>query len=45
MLELILNLIELGKAFFQVLFAVPVLGVMVLLATFGPMVIRAAKHK
>ena len=44
-MELIINLIELGGAFFKVLFAIPVLGVMILLATFGPMVIRAVKHR
>lgn len=43
--EIILSLIALGEAFFKVLFAVPVLGIMVLLATFGPMTIKAVKHR
>lgn len=43
--EVILDLIALGGAFFKVLFTIPVLDVMILLATFGPIVIRAAKHR
>lgn len=43
--EVILNLIALSGACFKALFAIPILGVMILLVTFGPMVIRAVKHR
>ncbi len=44
-MELIVNLIEMGVALLKVLFAVPILGIMVMLGTFGPMLIKAIKHR
>ena len=44
-MELIMNIIAYGKALFEVLFAVPILGILVLLSTFAPMIVKAAKHR
>ena len=41
-MELIMNIIAYGKALFEVLFAVPILGILVLLSTFAPMIVKAA---
>lgn len=43
-MELIMSIITLGIATLKLLFAVPVLGVLVLLSTFGPIIIRKIKH-
>ena len=43
-MELIMNLIALGVATLEILFAIPVLGALVLLSLFGPAVIKAMKH-
>lgn len=44
-MELIINLAALGVATLKILFAIPVLGVLVLLSLFGPMVVKAVKHR
>lgn len=44
-MELIMNLIALGVATLKILFAIPVLGVLALLSLFGPMVVKAMKHR
>lgn len=44
-MELIMELIELVIAFFRVLFAVPILGVLCLLGTLGPTVVKAVKRR
>jgi len=44
-MELIIGFIELGIALFKMLFAVPILGIAILLGTFGPMIIKAARHR
>ncbi len=44
-MELIVSLIEMGIALLKVLFAIPILGVIVLLGTFGPMIIKTIKHR
>ncbi len=41
-MELIINYVI---ALFKVLFAVPALGILILLSTFGPMIVRAVKHR
>lgn len=44
-MNFIMELIELARAFFSVLFAVPILGVLFLVGTLGPVIIKAAKHR
>ena len=44
-MNFIMDLIELVRAFFEVLFAVPILGILVLAGTLGPAVIKAIKHR
>jgi len=43
--EMLTTMFQLGEAFFKVLFAVPVLGVLFLLGTLGPVIIKAVKHR
>ena len=43
-MELIMNIIAYGAAFFKFLFAVPVLGLLFLAGVFGPMIIKALKR-
>ena len=43
-MELIINLAALGTATLKILFAIPVLGVLVLLSIFGPMLVRKIKR-
>ena len=42
--ELIMNLAALGVATLKILFAIPVLGVLVLLSIFGPMLVKRIKR-
>lgn len=44
-MELIINLIALLAATIRVLFAVPVLGVLFILGTFGPIAVKAVKRR
>lgn len=44
-MELIMNVAGLIWGFFDVLFAIPVLGALFLLGTLGPVVVAAVKHK
>lgn len=44
-MELFISFINLGIAMFKVLFAVPILGVLILLGIFGPMAVRAIKRR
>ena len=41
---LIINLAALGTATLKILFAIPVLGVLVLLSIFGPMLVKKIKR-
>ena len=43
-MELIINLAALGTATLKILFAIPVLGVWVLLSIFGPMLVKKIKR-
>jgi hypothetical protein len=43
-MELIINLAALGTATLKILFAIPVLGVLVLLSIFGPMLVKKIKR-
>ena len=43
-MELIINLAALGTATLKILFAIPVLGVLVLLRIFGPMLVKKIKR-
>ena len=43
-MALIINLAALGTATLKILFAIPVLGVLVLLSIFGPMLVKKIKR-
>ena len=43
-MELSINLAALGTATLKILFAIPVLGVLVLLSIFGPMLVKKIKR-
>ena len=43
-MELIMNLAALGVATLKILFAIPVLGVLVLLSLFGPVLVKRIKR-
>ena len=43
-MELIMNLDALGVATLKILFAIPVLGVLVLLSLLGPMLVKRIKR-
>ena len=43
-MKLIMNLAALGVATLKTLFAIPVLGVLVLLSIFGPMLVKKLKR-
>ena len=43
-MELIINLAALGTATLKILFAIPVLGALVLLSIFGPMLVKKIKR-
>ena len=44
-MNFIIELFELGRAFFSVLFAVPILGALILVGTFGPAIVKAVKRR
>ena len=44
-MNFIIELVELIIAFFRVLFAIPILGILILLGTFGPTIVKAIKHR
>ena len=44
-MNFIIELIELVRSFFEVLFAVPIFGILLVLSTVGPAVIKAVKHR
>ena len=44
-MNFIIELIELVRAFFSVLFAVPILGILILVGTLGPAIVKAMKRR
>ena len=44
-MNFIIELVDLVIAFFRILFAIPALGILILVGTFGPTVVKAVKHR
>lgn len=44
-MQLITELLELGGAILDLLFAVPILGILVFARVFGPMIAKAITHR
>lgn len=44
-MQLIIELLELGKAILDLMFAIPILGILILAGTFGPMIVRAIRRR